>query len=77
MAAFLIGGVGMVMGAVVGCALVGPWMCGGGVAGMYQASCVAASLCSSYVGGSIDFVAVSQVRSDQQLDIILLLFICY
>ena len=65
LAAFLIGAVGMVFGAVVGCAVMGPWMCAGlgadSGSNMYQATCVAASLCSSYVGGSINFVAVSQV----------------
>lgn len=52
---FLIGAVGMVLGALLGWLLLrshlGP-----------QAGCIAASLCSSYVGGSINFVAVSQVR---------------
>lgn len=52
---FLIGAVGMVLGALLGWLLLrnhlGP-----------QAGCIAAALCSSYVGGSINFVAVSQVR---------------
>ena len=61
--AFLVGAIGMVLGAVVGCAILGPWLGGAGsVGGHYQATCVAASLCASYVGGSINFVAVSQVR---------------
>ena len=62
--AFLVGAVGMILGAVAGCTLMGPWMCGNtvGAGGLHQASCIAASLCSSYVGGSINFVAVSQVR---------------
>ncbi|KAG1670355.1 hypothetical protein FOA52_000115 [Chlamydomonas sp. UWO 241] len=50
--AFLIGAAGMMAGAIVGWALLkgalGP-----------QAGCIAASLCSSYIGGSINFVAVS------------------
>ena len=61
LAAFLIGAVGMMLGAVVGCAVMGPWIGGLGSAGGHQATCVAASLCSSYVGGSINFVAVSKV----------------
>ena len=49
--AFLIGAVGMVCGAVVGWKVV--------LQGMEHSSAIAASLCSSYVGGSINFVAVA------------------
>ena len=61
LAAFLIGACGMVLGAVAGCALLGQLLGAGWAGAPQQASAVAASLCSSYVGGSINFVAVSQV----------------
>ena len=51
----------MVLGAVAGCALLGQLLGAGWAGAPQQASAVAASLCSSYVGGSINFVAVSQV----------------
>ncbi|GAX78081.1 hypothetical protein CEUSTIGMA_g5523.t1 [Chlamydomonas eustigma] len=55
LAAFLLGAVGMVVGAVAGYTILKFLI------GSHQASSIAACLCASYVGGSINFVAVSQV----------------
>jgi uncharacterized membrane protein len=55
--AFLVGAVGMTVGAVVAWALVHPLMQPWPDSGK-----IAACLCASYVGGSVNFAAVAKVR---------------
>jgi uncharacterized membrane protein len=51
---FLLGALGMLAGALLSWQLVGHWM-------GHQGAQLAACLCASYIGGSINFAAVAKV----------------